>query len=153
MASSSDATKALGQYFGKPVANIFKDSTTLETEVILTDGTRFVLPEDQLANIKTSRPWENEYAILKNAMAMQPSDKRTGLGTVLDSELHRSKLIAMRLRLREGDRMPFQDLFTSLAGDKVFVFVVQDNQAVTLEDDANLFPSDQLITQLRLLDK
>ena len=69
------------------------------------------------------------------------------------SEHHRHKLIAMRLRIREGQKMPYQDLFTSLAGDKVFVFVVQDNQAVTLEDEATMFPSDQLITQLRLLDK
>ena len=48
---------------------------------------------------------------------------------------------------------PFQYMSSAYAGDKVFVFVVQDNQAVTLEDDATMFPSDQLITQLRLLEK
>lgn len=71
----------------------------------------------------------------------------------ISSEHYRMKMIAMRLRLHEGQKIPYHDLFTSLAGDKVFVFVVQDNQAVTLEDDAALFPSDTLITQLRLLDK
>lgn len=75
------------------------------------------------------------------------------LGSILDSEAYRHKLLAMRLRVPEGQRMPFHDLFTSLAGDKVFVFVVQDGQAVTLEDEAPLYPSDQLITQLRLLEK
>jgi len=59
--------------------------------------------------------------------------------------------LAMRLRVREGHKLPFQHLSTALAGDKVFVFVVVKDQAVTLEDDHLLFPSDTLITQLRLL--
>jgi hypothetical protein len=36
---------------------------------------------------------------------------------------------------------------------KVFVFVVQGEQATIIEDDWDLFPSDKLITQLRLLQK
>lgn len=83
----------------------------------------------------------------------QLSKYRESQNNSLKSENYRNKMIAMRLRVPEGNTMPYQDLFTSLAGDKVFVFVVQDNQAVTLEDDAALFPSDTLITQLRLLDK
>ena len=71
----------------------------------------------------------------------------------MKSESFRHKILAMRLRVPEGHNFPYQDLFTSLAGDRVFVFVVQDNQAVTLEDSSALFPSDTLITQLRLLDK
>lgn len=94
-------------------------------------------------------PWQMApivHAINKNPV---PSN----LGSVIESEVYRHRLLAMRLRLLEGETFPYQDLFTSLAGDKVFVFVVQDNQAVTLEDNATMFPSDQLITQLRLLDK
>jgi hypothetical protein len=75
------------------------------------------------------------------------------LSSLIESEAYRHKLLAMRLRIPEGTKMPYQDLFSSLAGDKVFVFIVQDNQAVTLEDSTVMFPSDQLITQLRLLDK
>lgn len=37
--------------------------------------------------------------------------------------------------------------------DRMAVFVVTNGKHVTLEDDAHLFPSDTLITQLRLLRK
>lgn len=51
---------------------------------------------------------------------------------------------------------PFQFIEAVRAGDgsKVFVFVLtRDGRPVTLEDDSPLFPSDQLITQLRLLEQ
>lgn len=163
MALPLGAAKAIGRYFGKPISNIFKNPATGETEVTCEDGTTFNLPENRMAlaannSILGSAPWADEYQVLKNAMAQQSALKQAvntkqDLGSVLENELHRHKLIAMRLRLREGECMPFQDLFTSLAGDKVFVFVVQDNQAVTFEDTAAMFPSDTLITQLRLLEK
>lgn len=63
----------------------------------------------------------------------------------------RHRILAMRLRIREGELLPFQDLFTSFAGDKVFIFIVKKNEAITLEDDASMYPSDALVTQLRLL--
>ena len=63
----------------------------------------------------------------------------------------RKIMIAMRLRLDEGGKWPFQHISTAHAGDKVFVFVVQNNGPVTLEDDASLFPSDLLVSQLTLL--
>lgn len=76
----------------------------------------------------------------------------TGSGTI-DDEHYRATMIAMRLRLQHTDWFPYQYLSTALTGDKVFVFVVQDGQPVVLEDDATMFPSDALITQLRLLEK
>jgi hypothetical protein len=100
--------------------------------------------------INNSRALDAEYARkLYDAKRMQEEREAASL----QSEHYRMKLIAMRLRIPEGNKLPYQDLFTSLAGDKVFVFVVQDGQAVTLEDTATMFPSDQLITQLRLLNK
>ncbi len=100
--------------------------------------------------INNSRQLDVEYASkLYDAKRMQEEREAASM----QSELYRMKLLAMRLRIPEGNTLPYQDLFTSLAGDKVFVFVVQDGQAVTLEDTAAMFPSDQLITQLRLLDK
>lgn len=68
-------------------------------------------------------------------------------------EGHRKQMLAMRLRISEGDKLPFDDIHTSLGKEKVFVFVVQNDQAVTLEDDPLMFPSDTLITQLRLIAK
>lgn len=61
--------------------------------------------------------------------------------------------IALRLRWLPGNLPPLDALFAHRADDKVFVFVVVDGQAVTLEDGWDLFPSDALITQLRLLEK
>ena len=69
------------------------------------------------------------------------------------SEPYRHQMLAMRLRLSEGEKFPFDDIHTSLGKEKVFVFVVQNDQAVTLEDDPLMFPSDLLITQLRLIAK
>lgn len=73
--------------------------------------------------------------------------------STVDNEHFRYRLVMMRLRRREGETHPYQHFSTALAGDKVFIFVVQDNQAVVLDDNAAMFPSDTLITQLRLLEK
>jgi hypothetical protein len=69
----------------------------------------------------------------------------------VESESLRYKMLCMRLRITEGQKMPFQQLNTALAGDKVFVFVVNRDEAVILEDARDLFPSDDLVTQLRLI--
>ena len=71
----------------------------------------------------------------------------------LANERHRKNMLAMRLRISEGEHWGFDSLHTSLGKEKVFVFVVQDGKTATLEDDASMFPSDTLITQLRLIQK
>ena len=51
---------------------------------------------------------------------------------------------------------PFQfiEAVRAVGGGKTYVFVLtRDGKPVTLEDDSPLFPSDQLITQLRLLEQ
>lgn len=46
----------------------------------------------------------------------------------------------------------FKNIHAVLTDTKAFVFVVRDDdQAVIIEDDATLFPSDALMTQLKLL--
>lgn len=65
----------------------------------------------------------------------------------------RMRAIAMRLRIPQGSKHPFQHLSTAWTGEKVFVFVVENDQAVVLEDGSALFPSDTLVTQLRLIQK
>lgn len=64
---------------------------------------------------------------------------------------NRKSMIAMRLRLTDGMKWPFDFLETHHQDDKVLVFVVANRQPVILEDEAGLFPSDALITQLRLI--
>ena len=116
-------------------------------EYIIKDGTGKVhrIPGSQLKDQFTP-PWAN---------VAQSINKNPNPHTAHNVERNewRHRAIYMRLRIPEGGNHPFQYMSSAYAGDKVFVFVVQDNQAVTLEDDATMFPSDQLITQLRLLEK
>jgi hypothetical protein len=69
----------------------------------------------------------------------------------ITSDLHRMRMIMMRLRITEASTIPFQHISTGLGGDHVFVFIVKGGEPITLRDDVALFPSDTLITQLRLL--
>jgi hypothetical protein len=46
---------------------------------------------------------------------------------------------------------PFNHLDIFATPEKVLVFVVHNHNHVTIEDDVSLFPSDELITKLRLM--
>lgn len=64
----------------------------------------------------------------------------------------RLKLLGYRLRRTAGNMFQWDHLSTCyLEGKTVFIFVVVGGRAVTLEDDPLLYPSDTLISQLRLL--
>lgn len=71
----------------------------------------------------------------------------------ISTDLWRLRAIAMRMRIPEGNRLPFQHVSTAWTGEKVFVFVVENDKPAVLEDESALFPSDTLITQLRLIQK
>lgn len=71
----------------------------------------------------------------------------------VDDEIFRSAVVRMRLRVREGAGMPFEFFGSHATSETVYVFIVQNGKPVMLEDDPNLFPSDNLITQLNLLRK
>lgn len=60
-------------------------------------------------------------------------------------------MIAMRLRLPEGHKFNVDHIHAFLDKEKAFVFIVNKGQSVTIEDEVDLFPSDALITQLRLI--
>lgn len=71
------------------------------------------------------------------------------------------EMLFMRLRIGKFDPrgvtmlqvdLPFNYIDAYLKDGKAYVFVVnKTNEAVILEDDVNLFPSDKLITELRLI--
>jgi hypothetical protein len=66
------------------------------------------------------------------------------------------RMIGMRLRLHEGPvaMFPFNHIDAyRISEERVVVFVVHKETPVLIEDDGALFPSDALITQLRLLSK
>lgn len=69
----------------------------------------------------------------------------------LEDEHVRMSMLHMRMRTEEGGRLPFDHVSTGLSGEKVFVMVCNRGSAVVLEDERDLFPSDALITQMRLL--
>jgi hypothetical protein len=60
--------------------------------------------------------------------------------------------IKTRLHLTTSDKIDFVDhIDARKAGDKIFVWVIKGETAAVIEDGADLFPSDQLVTRLRLL--
>jgi hypothetical protein len=69
---------------------------------------------------------------------------------VYSTRLHPEAMISMRLHMHEGQAFPFH-LHAHLDGDMVYVFVVCNGKPVVIEDPWLMFPSDQLISQLRLL--
>ena len=60
-------------------------------------------------------------------------------------------LLAGRMRIGDGNRMPFQHISMHITPETAYLFIVSDGGPVIIEDSTNMFPSDNLITQLRLL--
>lgn len=69
----------------------------------------------------------------------------------LQKKNFRSEAIGMRMRWLKCP-FDFFDTHYSPALDKVFIFIVHKDQCINLADDGPLFPSDALVTQLRLLE-
>lgn len=46
---------------------------------------------------------------------------------------------------------PFKDVMVRRVGENAGVIVITDNDIVIIKDELNLFPSDAVVTQLRLL--
>lgn len=62
-------------------------------------------------------------------------------------------MMAMRMRWGFGENpIGFAHMAMHRAGDKVHIWVItHDGESVVLEDDAGLYPSDPLITKIRLM--
>jgi hypothetical protein len=74
----------------------------------------------------------------------------TGVPDIFNSTF-RAAILRMRLRIEEGATHPLEYITTHATDDVVYVFVVQKGQAIVLEDAPGMFPSDELVTRLRLL--
>lgn len=62
------------------------------------------------------------------------------------------EMLCMRMRWTDETTPGFDYVAIHSAGEKVFVWVItKDAQAVTIEDEAGLYPSDALVTKLRML--
>jgi hypothetical protein len=60
-------------------------------------------------------------------------------------------MICMRMRFADEQKLPMAFMEAHQSGDKVFVFIVHQGNPAIIEDDWNLFPSDAMITKLRLM--
>lgn len=61
-------------------------------------------------------------------------------------------MLAVRMGVQEGEKFPFEHIDVRKVTDqKLIVLVVNKGDYVVIEDDASLFPSDKLVTQLRML--
>lgn len=50
-------------------------------------------------------------------------------------------------------QVPFEHISVHLTKEVAIVFIVSKGEPVTIKDDANIFPSDALVTQLRMLEE
>jgi hypothetical protein len=64
-----------------------------------------------------------------------------------------AEMVSMRLRSAKSSFFQHWHMHRTDNGEKVIILIVDDNKHVTLEDEWPLFPSDALITKLRLLEK
>lgn len=60
-------------------------------------------------------------------------------------------MLAMRMRWVRGIALPMAFLEAHLSDKIVYVFMVHNGQPAVLEDEWGLYPSDALITKMRLL--
>lgn len=106
--------------------------------------------------------WEDEYSrvrqrademmcrrkALETAMAAQKASDTTEQAPPF-SETELQGMLFSRMRWK---RHPFDRLLACKLNDStVVVFLIKDGKALMIEDDINLYPTDALVTQLRLL--
>lgn len=136
---NSDKTPA-GKFDLKPGSADVRDINIATEAEAYRDGERFY---QEAVNTLRSNPYTHplRQATVDGYMSPKIENRR-------DREL----MLSIRMRVSVDD-LPFDDIYTSLGKEKVFVFVVQNDVPVIFEDDIGLFPSDTLVTQLRLIQK
>lgn len=60
-------------------------------------------------------------------------------------------IAALNIRLRADTNKLFDRIVACKSQEKAFVFIVKDGKAAVLEDEWTLYPSDRLITQIRMI--
>jgi len=107
------------------------------------------------ANRDAERLYREAMSTLQINPYAHPLRQATGGGSMspkIENRRDRELMLSIRMRV-SVDNLPFDDIYTSLGKEKVFVFVVQNGVPIIFEDDIGLFPSDTLVTQLRLIQK
>jgi hypothetical protein len=102
------------------------------------------------------RMQQNQMANNYSSLLNQPMGQYAPVPTTKDmreSQEGRKAMLRMRVSGSVNGNLPVSFLEMYRTGDTVFVFIVANGAAIILEDNAGLFPSDTLISQLRLLEK
>lgn len=109
--------------------------------------------------VASKMPWAAEPTVEKTMMEALERARAQALAAnnhapvpQITNKEGRLAMVASRLRLPDVIG-PFVGLDTYVVGDTVWVAVVSTNGGVMLQDALDLFPSDTLIAQLRLLQK
>lgn len=90
--------------------------------------------------------------LLKRMYAEMHQDRDNDASDAIDPYSSSKLEEMMRMRLRSARSAFFKHWHAFKDGETVHVMVVNNGQSVLLKDDFSLFPSDQLITALRLLE-
>lgn len=102
-------------------------------------------------HVRSERMFAEQERIERMFAEQQTNTRRYNIPTdPMADNARRKQMIWSRWHLPDGETIPFPFLETHLAGDKVLVFVARkDHQYAVFEDEAVMYPSDALMTQLR----
>lgn len=118
-------------------------------------------PDNNLPNNEVLVPTQRNLNSLEETYRRMDAERRLQIKktpsyypTHEETFMNPLRMIAMRLHLKEGETMPFQSMNACKKTDGSYViFVMHEDNPIILEDGAELFPSDTLISQLHLLMK
>lgn len=106
------------------------------------------------------QPAAHNHALIPAKHKWHDHTLRPGMPDVVKAAMERAfmpdkdelrRVLATRLRVRQGDLFPLEFIDFHVGKDKVYVFCVTPTGATIIEDGLDLFPSDALITAINLL--
>lgn len=105
-----------------------------------------IKPDPKMWSNDLKKQYEHDRLMmeLEHKIAMQQAAERSRVAGLME-------MLSMRLFGGRPDPLPFPFAKAHKAGDQVFVFIVKGEEGMMLKDDAKMFPSDGLVTQIRLL--
>jgi hypothetical protein len=124
------------------------------SNIDLTSGIGMGIDPGYSRNIYDAAKAPTATEILQKMRAMQVMQEQIEYQKRANMNVTPMQMIAMRLfrNAKEGHKVhPFQHMDAFVDEHVAVVFIIHNNKPVTIEDDVYLFPSDSLITQLRLL--
>ena len=130
------------------------DTVEQRVRALLKDGRYIEAREVALADAGASGPYAAFYLPKLASKSMLPVAKQFATSAAAGSSLASNNPLRMlvdRVRVPGTVGNQFDTLFIHVGLTKVFITLVKDDIIVNLEDDASMFPSDNLVTAIRML--